>query len=588
MNIIICRMQDKTNRNIYTRFFKRLFDFSLALVALILLLPLFLVVWVLVRTKIGSPVLFRQKRPGKDEKIFTMYKFRSMSDEKDENGEFLPDSIRLTKFGKFLRKSSLDELPELFNILKGEMSLVGPRPLALDYLPYYREHERLRHVVLPGLTGLAQIKGRNFLSWEDRFAYDVFYVKNRNLGLDLKILFETFFKVAQSKDSGVRGIDYSENSLDIVRGNEEDKGYSSKQNEIGSEFWFEEYPVNNETTKEGESVLLSGEEFLNFSGRGSLSLILKHVEKRVNSKVVLLPGYICESVVMPFVNQGYRCVYYDIKQNLEPDLDSIRAGLTKKPGVFLHLGYFGFETNNVLDALLDDVRQSGVLIIEDVTHTLLTRQKPRPKNDFEFGSFRKWAGMLSGAFVWPGYIRGDNSLSENSDFLSSRKQAMELKGRYMRTGREELKKQYLELFQKSRAIIDHDTNPYAVDELSGQIIRNLDTCSMANKRKENFQVLLDKLLDNKWFKPVFSNLPGGVVPLFFPLFVEGDRNEVRTYLKERDIYCPVHWPVFKNIDLEEVESSRLIFNKILSIPCDQRYGKGDMERIVNLMLDYRS
>lgn len=170
---------------------KRLFDIVLSAAALILLSPILLVVAVLVRTKLGSPVLFKQKRPGKNEKIFTLYKFRTMTDEKDENGVLLPDEVRLTPFGKMLRATSLDELPELFNIIKGEMSIIGPRPLLVKYLPLYNEEQKHRHDVRPGLTGLAQINGRNAITWEKKFEYDVEYVENLSFGLDCKIFFKT-------------------------------------------------------------------------------------------------------------------------------------------------------------------------------------------------------------------------------------------------------------------------------------------------------------------------------------------------------------------------------------------------------------
>ncbi len=149
----------------YRKYLKRLMDFVLSLLAIIVLLPVLGIVAIMVRIKLGSPVIFRQDRPGLNEEIFTMYKFRTMTDEKDENGELLPDSIRLTKFGKFLRSTSLDELPELFNILKGDMSIVGPRPLLIQYLPLYNEHQKRRHEVRPGLSGWAQVNGRNSLSW---------------------------------------------------------------------------------------------------------------------------------------------------------------------------------------------------------------------------------------------------------------------------------------------------------------------------------------------------------------------------------------------------------------------------------------
>lgn len=180
---------------LYKRFLKRPMDFILSLLALIVLSPVFLVVAILVRFKLGSPVIFKQKRPGLNEKIFTMYKFRTMTDERGENGELLPDSVRLTKFGRLLRSTSLDELPELFNILKGDMSIVGPRPLLVQYLPLYNTHQKRRHEVRPGLSGLAQVSGRNAISWEDKFNLDVEYVEGLSLLGDWKIIFLTFKKV---------------------------------------------------------------------------------------------------------------------------------------------------------------------------------------------------------------------------------------------------------------------------------------------------------------------------------------------------------------------------------------------------------
>lgn len=175
----------------YRLFFKRFLDFTLSLIAIILLSPIYLIVAILVRVKLGSPVIFKQERPGKDEKIFKMYKFRSMTSETDENGNLLPDEVRLTSFGKKLRATSLDELPELFNILKGDMSIVGPRPLLVEYLPLYSELQKHRHDVRPGLTGFAQVSGRNRVTWEERFRLDVDYVEKVSLLLDLKILFLT-------------------------------------------------------------------------------------------------------------------------------------------------------------------------------------------------------------------------------------------------------------------------------------------------------------------------------------------------------------------------------------------------------------
>jgi len=198
-------------RGIYVLYIKRFFDFTLSLFVLIVLSPIFLIVAILVKIKLGSPIIYKQKRPGKDEKIFEIYKFKSMLDQRDEGGHLIPESLRLTKFGipdsvrlakfgKILRASSLDELPELYNILKGDMSFVGPRPLAVIYLPYYNEKEKLRHKVMPGLTGLAQINGRNAISWEERFKYDIEYVRNISFTEDIYILLKTIKIVLSHKD----------------------------------------------------------------------------------------------------------------------------------------------------------------------------------------------------------------------------------------------------------------------------------------------------------------------------------------------------------------------------------------------------
>lgn len=181
------------------KYIKRILDIISSLLAIIILSPLLAVTAVLVKTKLGSPVLFKQERPGKDEKIFTLMKFRTMTDERDENGEFLPDEVRLTKFGKFLRSTSIDELPELFNILKGDMSVIGPRPLLVEYIPRYNEHQHRRHEVRPGLSGWAQVNGRNSISWEEKFDLDVEYVDNYSFAMDVKILFMTVLNVLKKE-----------------------------------------------------------------------------------------------------------------------------------------------------------------------------------------------------------------------------------------------------------------------------------------------------------------------------------------------------------------------------------------------------
>jgi len=187
-------------KNFYTHFIKHIFDFSFSFLSLIFLLPVFISIGIVVKIKLGSPIIFIQKRPGLNEKIFNLYKFRSMTDKRDIYGNLLSDELRLSKFGQFLRSTSLDELPSLINILKGDMSIIGPRPLLVKYLPLYNEFQKQRHLVKPGLTGLAQINGRNSIDWQEKFKYDISYINNVSFLLDLKIFIITIFKVITRKN----------------------------------------------------------------------------------------------------------------------------------------------------------------------------------------------------------------------------------------------------------------------------------------------------------------------------------------------------------------------------------------------------
>ena len=189
----------------YRLYFKAILDFGLVFFVIIFLLPIFFIIWLLVFFKLGKPVLFSQKRPGKNGNVFHIYKFRTMTDKRDALGNMLPDNERLTNFGLFLRKTSLDELPQLFNVLKGDLSLVGPRPLLVEYLSLYNEEQKKRHDVKPGITGLAQVNGRNAITWKQKFEYDVWYVDHVSLKLDLKILFLTLHKAVKHEGVNKEG-----------------------------------------------------------------------------------------------------------------------------------------------------------------------------------------------------------------------------------------------------------------------------------------------------------------------------------------------------------------------------------------------
>ena len=191
-------MKSKSN-GLYCKLIKRLMDFLIAALSIIIFSPLLIILAILVRVKLGGPVIFKQERPGLNGKVFKLYKFRTMTDAKDENGNLLDDEYRLTSFGKKLRSTSLDELPELYNILKGDMSIVGPRPLLVKYLPLYSDEQKRRHDVRPGLTGLAQVSGRNAITWTEKFNKDIEYVDNVSLGLDISIFFKTIYCVLKKE-----------------------------------------------------------------------------------------------------------------------------------------------------------------------------------------------------------------------------------------------------------------------------------------------------------------------------------------------------------------------------------------------------
>jgi len=219
---------------IYRNYLKRPMDFTLSLIAIILLCPVLLIVGVLVRVKLGSPIIFKQRRPGFNEKIFTMYKFRTMTDQKDEKGEYLPDSVRLTPFGKWLRSTSLDELPELFNILKGDMSIVGPRPQLVRDMVFMTPEQRKRHDIQPGLSGWAQINGRNSIDWEEKLNFDLEYLNRISFCFDLRIILITLKKVYKSENIEYEGMATAEDLGEYLlrTGSLDKKEYEAKQMEF--------------------------------------------------------------------------------------------------------------------------------------------------------------------------------------------------------------------------------------------------------------------------------------------------------------------------------------------------------------------
>jgi len=351
--------------------------------------------------------------------------------------------------------------------------------------------------------------------------------------------------------------------------------------EIGSEFWIESIPLISDELKINMPNWINkfGNYVLTSSGRGALSLLLQNIKPKVKS--VLLPNYICESVITPFINNEYKIYYYSINKDLEPDLSSLPT--SKDIGVFLHIGYFGFCTNYILKDVLKHYKNQGTIIVEDLTHTLFSNYERTNQNDYYIGSIRKWFGLPSGGILISTHNKINNNLSLNKQFSNMRETALLLKSSYIISGDEKLKIKYLQLFHDAEVCLDHDVEPYKIDSTSIKLISMLDDKELIKKRKENFNTILKNLKCSNNIEPIFYNLPFDVCPLFFPIFIQKDRDIIKNVLIDNKIYCPIHWPIPNILKSHSLNSSHYIFDHILSIPCDQRYTIDDMLRIVTIL-----
>jgi len=359
--------------------------------------------------------------------------------------------------------------------------------------------------------------------------------------------------------------------------------------EIGSEFSLGKLPdeTNNQNNK-NPSFLVSESKLLS-TGRGAISLILEMEAHRFNNKKVLLPAYICNSVVQPFIDQGFVCMFYDVDTYLQPDPESFESASRKNPDFLIHLGYFGFNSSLNLRPLLQDLSKKGTFIIEDQTHTMLSHFENFKGNDRSFGSIRKWLGVPCGAYV-SSYKNDSNQFPKNiaQKFVNLRTEAMQLKGRYLINPNEILKNKYLKIFAQAQEILEKDTRYYDIDRISESIIYNSNYGAIIERRRENYQVLLEKLNGIDTIQVPFPVLPDDVTPLFFPILVKKNRDKLRTFLSQHQIYCPIHWPKPDLLKNTEGFKSDKIYDSILSIPIDQRYNKQHMARIVNFVWKYLS
>lgn len=346
--------------------------------------------------------------------------------------------------------------------------------------------------------------------------------------------------------------------------------------EIGSEFWIDE--VVNETPNADIPDWLNGfgDVVLTSSGRGAISLILSQISPPIRR--VLLPTYVCESVILPFERAGYELMYYEVDESFAPqNINTERADI----GVFFHMGYFGFPTNEKLVGEIKKLKAQSVIIIEDVTHTLYSENNRPLGNDYVFGSVRKWFGLPSGGFAAAVRKKMDcvDMPLPSQELIKLRTKSLMLKWSYMQTMNESLKKDYLDGFGKAEKMFDADVGAYRMDSTSTQIIHEIDIKSIVNKRRENYRYLLAQLTKTDEIKVIFKNLPESVCPFLFPVIVTGERGTLRNKLIEEEIYCPIHWPIPKQINHLISSCTRSVYDSILSFPCDQRYSVTDMDRI---------
>lgn len=573
--------EEKKYVSLYESCIKRILDIVLASVALVVFSPLIGITALAVRIKLGSPIVFKQARPGMGERIFYLYKFKSMTNAMDKNGMLLPDSKRLTKFGCFLRASSLDELLELINIIRGDMSIVGPRPLSVYYLPHYSKEHRTRHNVRPGLTGLAQVNGRNNLNWDERFAFDVQYVQNITFWGDVKIILNTVKKVLKSEDVTVRGAnkvrDFGPYCILKEEGMMAEKANGMTYSEIGSYFWLEKLAVL-ESTQPLTWLPDVADSTFTFSGRASIEIALRDILDRQRVKKVYAPSYCCVSMLQSFIDHGLQIRYYDV--TFENGMFHYDIDYSHDCDIVLIMNYFGIGVEQTQD-VIEQLRKGKAIIIEDITHSLLSGKIYSPYSDYLVVSLRKWFPVPTGG--WLGKGTGRLAVKPNlksNHTVDEKIQGMRVKAAFI-SGKAVNKEQFLLTNAKFENDLIHVDRMLNLDDMSYGILCGTDVNQVKIQRRRNAETLLwglNKLKGSILRLPDF-NLEKDT-PLFVPVFlIEDDRDSLRKYLIDRGVYCPVHWP-------EVMGAPVSVRERELSLVCDQRYSENDMEVIVGYIKEW--
>ena len=573
----------------YRRWIKRVLDCSMALLGLIVLSPLLLVVyvWLTIANK-GAGAIFTQERPGKDEKIFKLYKFKSMTDERDTEGNLLPDAQRLTKVGRFVRKTSIDELPQLWNVLKGDMSFIGPRPLTPIYLELFDEKQKRRHEVRPGITGWAQVNGRNLLPLSKKFEFDVWYVDHCSFRVDCKIFFMTIKNVL------------ARNSVGEGQGNMkeiDDLGFLPKilamknnkmKKEIGSNFWLSQEELSEPLLSLDPKTLdCAGSDFVwTSTGRSAISLVLQSIEEEgIRSKRVLLPIFTCHTVVEPFIKNGYEVYPFYIDEHLRVMEKSLCQLIEKvQPSVLLFHNYFGFETCNLSQRFWGGIRENGIIVIEDCTQSLYSGFRCEYAN-FYIASIRKWCGVPDGGFaVRRKGVFTHKPIDYDKPLEKKKVEASLLKHDYIINDKGD-KNSFLSAFKEAEMILNEQQQVYSISPISLRVQEALDISSLKKRRRKNYAQLFDAITRSK--DGLRAALPeikedDQVVPLYFPIYCL-NRKATQKLLASHDIYAPILWPCPQEFEQEKDNTAEYIYDNLLCIPIDQRYNSEDMERILEVL-----
>lgn len=542
-------------------FVKRTFDIFSSGAVIILLSPFFIFFTPIVAIAMRGNPFFIQKRIGKNDKIFKLIKYRTMTNQKDANGNLLPDADRLSKFGEIMRKFSIDELPELFNIFLGQMSVVGPRPLPVVYLPFYTRNQIQRHIVRPGLTGLAQIHGRNSTPWNVRMQEDVNYVSSLSFGGDLKIIFQTLLKVVKGSDVAVMG-----ERTCVGDFYEEESCKNISYNEIGGDYIF-----GTEQKGDGLILRLDKQKVRWFdSGRSAISAVIADC----NVKKAYLPSFTCKSVVQPFLNANVEVEFYQVNEQLNVEKGLLKALKQEKEKVIVFLqSYFGVYRLNKLKVALRSIKNA--IVVEDITHAILNDQKFTCA-DYYIASVRKWGGFGEGGLVaskeeLKTYSPNDNVLIDKLQNVAK------LQNEYYINGDKAIKAQFRKDLGTTEGLLDSRL-PMTISDAAMNVISDTDFKSIKRQRRANYKALDCMLTELGFIKPVFEGLKKCETPLYYAFYCD-NRDEFQKYLIDRDIYCPVIWPKFDYVEGECDKKVDKIYATVLCFPIDQRFGVDDMKRI---------